>query len=230
MEVNEIFVKVYLLKDITKEQSLEKISEFLDKSLSFNDRFLEFHNSNKYKNYTFNSLYKLEKDGIYKEGSLYTVKIRTIDKSLLEYFKNTLANEYTEYIKGLTVKCNLIKRRHIEKLYSITPVVLKTSNGYWRGNLSFEDFERRIRENLIKKYNCFFNTKLDEEFELFHRIEFNNRKPISSNYKNIKILGDKLTLHIAENDNAQKLAYFALGTGIGEMNSRGFGYVNYKAI
>ena len=35
-------------------------------------------------------------------------------------------------------------------------------------------------------------------------------------------------MHVADNEMAQKLAYLALGTGVLEMNSRGFGFVNYR--
>ena len=36
-----------------------------------------------------------------------------------------------------------------------------------------------------------------------------------------------IELEIAENDNAQKLAFLAIGSGLLEMNARGFGFVNY---
>ncbi len=36
-----------------------------------------------------------------------------------------------------------------------------------------------------------------------------------------------LELEIAENETAQKLAWLAVGSGLGEVNSRGFGMVNY---
>lgn len=230
MKVYEITLKTFLLENIRNGQTLERIAEMIDKSLSATDKFLNLHNSNQFKNYTFNSFFKLEKDRIYKEGNIYSIKIRTVDKALAEYFKQNLVNEYTECIKGLTLECKIVRKRPIEKIYSITPIVIKTDHGYWRGHLSLEAFERRTKENLIKKYNNFFNTKINEDFELFHRIEFNNQKPIASSYKNINLLGDKLTLYVAENQLAQNLAYFSLGTGIGEMNSRGYGFMNYKSF
>ena len=57
-----------------------------------------------------------------------------------------------------------------------------------------------------------------------------NKKPIGVEYKEIRLLGDKLNLQIADNEMAQELAYFLLGTGIGEMNSRGYGYCNFRWI
>ncbi|SET30244.1 CRISPR-associated endoribonuclease Cas6 [Natronincola peptidivorans] len=230
MKVYELTLKVFLLKSIHRKEALERAGEIIDKCLTTTDNFRNFHNSNTFKKYTFNSLYKLESDGIYKEGKVYSIKIRTVDEMLVKYFKKNLANECTEYIKGLTVECKILKKGYISKIYSITPVVIKTNEGYWKGRLSLEGFEKRLRENLIKKYNNYFDIRMDEDFELFHRIEFNNQKPIASSYKNINLLGDKLTLYIAENENAQNLAYMALGMGVGEVNGRGYGFMNYKSF
>ncbi|AOY76426.1 CRISPR-associated endoribonuclease Cas6 [Clostridium formicaceticum] len=230
MKVYELRLKIFLLKSIDKKEALERIGEMIDKCLTATDEFRNFHNSNTFKNYTFNSLYKLERDGIYKVGNIYSIKIRTVDEMLAKYFKKNLANEYTEHMKGLTLECNILRKKPIEKIYSITPVIIKTDEGYWKGRLSLESFEKRLRENIIKKYNDYFDTEISEDFELFSRIEFNNQKPIASSYKNVNFLGDKLTLYIAENEIAQNLAYLALGTGVGEINGRGYGFMNYQSF
>lgn len=49
-------------------------------------------------------------------------------------------------------------------------------------------------------------------------------------YKNINLLGDKIVLEVAQNHQAQELAYLALGVGLLENNSRGFGFVNFKYL
>lgn len=230
IRVHELTLKVYLLKNIYSKEALEKISQIIDKCLTKDENLLNFHTNNKFKNYCLNSFFPLENDKINKEGKIYSVKIRTIDEKLAEYLKKNLVNEYTDYIKALTIEDKIINQKYIEKIYSITPCVIKTDNGYWKGNLSLDEFEKRIKENLIKKYNNYFDTKLDENFQLFNMIKFENIKPISTKYKSISILGDKLTLTIAENTAAQDLAYMALGTGVGEMGSRGFGFINYKYL
>lgn len=230
MEVYEINLKLFLLHDILQDEALEKIGDLIDKSLSKNEKYLNFHQENRYKFYTFNSLFNSGGGKVFKEGGIYLIKVRTIDGGLADYFVENLANEYTDYIKGLTTEKRLLKQRPIEKIYNITPTVIKTEKGYWRGQISLDDYERRLTENLIKKYNQFYNTKIDEKFELFRSIEFNNRKPISTNYKNISFLGDKLDLYIADNARAQKLAFFSLAAGIGEMGSRGFGFMNFKPM
>lgn len=230
MKVYEMHLKLFLLKNVHFEEARETICKLIDKSLLKDEQMKKFHEKNKYKFYTFNSFYPLEKDKLYKAGNIYTILIRTIDENLVKHFKTYLVNEYTEELKALTIKERVIPKRVIEKIYTISPAVMKCEKGYWKNNITVNQFEKRIKENLIKKYNEFFNTKINEEFQLFNFVKFENKLPIPCNYKNIKFLGDKLTLMIDSSEEAQKLAYLALGAGVAELGARGYGFCNYKWI
>nr|WP_246517097.1 CRISPR-associated endoribonuclease Cas6 [Clostridium aciditolerans] len=219
---------VFLLEEINSTDVSSKISGFIDSGMAKVPELLEFHNENVYKNYCYNSFYPLEEDKKYKQGKTYTIQLRTINKNLADFFYTELVNHFNDSIKGLTAKVRIIPQRHIEKIYSITPVMLKNEEGYWKGKLSLMDFERRLKENLIKKYNLAMKTKIDEDFQLYTNIEFMNQKPVAMNYKGRKLLGDKISINISDDEAAQDLAYMALGTGILEMNARGAGYVNFK--
>lgn len=228
MNVFQIKLKIFLLKDLSIEDSQEIISAFIDEGLAKDKKLLEFHESNKFKGYCFDAPYPIEESKVYKKDTIYNLTIRTIDKELAEFFANKLVNEFNKNLKGLTSELRILPKKHIEKLYSITPVIMKNTDGYWNGQVSLDEFERRLKVNLIKKYNSITGSKIDEDFQLYSTIEFKNKKPIATKYKNVKLLGDKISLNISENENAQKLAYMSLGTGIFEMNARGFGYVNYR--
>lgn len=228
MNVWELKLKVYLKKDILMEESQIEICKMIDDCLIKDELFSKFHNNNKYKNYVYSSFYPIEKSKIYLAGKIYTVTLRTVDERLAIYFKKFLENESSKVLKALTVEIKIIPKKYIERIYSITPVILKLEKGYWRTNESLEIFEKRLKENLIKKYNNFTNLKINEDFDLFTFMKFDNIKPIATKYKEIRLMGDKITLNIAENNLAQDLAYFALGTGLLEMNARGFGFINYK--
>lgn len=230
MQVYELRLKVYLLEDIKLVQAQEKILKLIDNTLGKNEETLEFHNKNIFKNYCFNSFYPLEKDAIYKEGKIYTVIIRTFDKMLAVYFNNKIPFAYTPAIKALKADMKVIPIKNIKRIYSITPLVIKNDEGYWRSLFEISEFERRIKENLIKKYNNICNTKIDEDFQLYSSMEIKNNTPVSMEYKNRKLLGDKISLEICENEEAQKLAYMALGSGMGEMNARGFGFMGYRWV
>ncbi len=63
---------------------------------------------------------------------------------------------------------------------------------------------------------------------MFESIEIKNKYPITINYKGVTLLGDKFQLRIAQNEQAQELVNFSISCGIGEMNSRGYGFVRYN--
>lgn len=228
MEVFEISILLFLLKDIDSEEAFSNVSDFIDSGMAKVPELLELHNKNVYKNYCFNSFYPLEGNKVYKHGNTYTIQIRTVDKKLADFFNEKLVNHFNGSIKGLTSTIKILPQRYIEKLYSITPVILKNDDGYWKGKLTLTEFENRLKANLVKKYNAIMGTKVDEEFQLYTSIEFLNKKPIAFNYKGKKILGDKISINISDDKTAQELSYMALGTGILEMNARGAGYMNYK--
>ncbi|HHV08847.1 MAG TPA: CRISPR-associated endoribonuclease Cas6 [Clostridiales bacterium] len=229
--VFELSTKMYLLNSIAAEETPRKLSALIDRTLGKKEEYLLFHRQNAYKNYSLDGFFPIEKGGIYKEGKIYIFRIRTVDKDLAEYLEKSLFTAYTNDMKVLTVATRVIPKKHIEKIYTLTPLVIKNDYGYWRSNMSLEEYEERIGINLIKNYKQFYNCKLDEDFELFTSIEFNNCKPIAVPMKNnISLLADKITLHISENSKAQALAYFALGVGLGENGPRGFGFCGYKYL
>lgn len=230
MQIIQIRVKVLVKEDTPAHDMQSRVCGLIDYSFSKRDELLSMHNMNKYKFYCFDSLYPVESDRIYKKDKVYALTIRTLDLNLAEFFSNSLLDVETYYVKALSSEIKIIPQKPIEKIYSLTPAIIKNDSGYWRDSMSIDDYERRLKENLIKKYNDITGEKMDEDFELFNKIELKNRKPISVRYKNIKLLGDKVNLYISDDKRAQQLAYMALGSGIMEMNSRGCGFVNYKFL
>lgn len=228
MNVYELKLKVYLLKDIKQEDALNQIAGYIDETLSKNKDLLQLHQRNCYKNYVFCSLYPMAKQGVYEKDVVYTVVLRTIETNLAKYFEQKLKNHYNAAMKGLTCELKIVPRRMIEKIYSLTPVLLKDSRGYWKKYMSFSDFEERLKINLIKKCKAFSGNEIDEDFQLYTTIKLLNKCPIKIPYKGIHLLGDKIELQVAENPIAQELIYLSLGTGLLESNARGYGFVNYQ--
>lgn len=228
--VLEIRLRIYIIKDTPVPQILAAESKFIDSALAKDRCWLKHHEENCYKNYCFGGLYPIEKDGIYKKDHLYTITIRTVDQELARYLSKVLRNHYTDTIKGLTVENRVIAKKQIGEIYTLTPLVMKSEKGYWKNSMSLDDFERRLFENAVKKYNHYTGQKIDEDFALYTNLTFLNRKPIATEYKGIRLLGDKLNLKIADDPIAQELAYFLIGTGLGELNARGMGYCNFRYI
>ena len=230
MQVFQVRVKLFLMKDVHADNICNALNSFIDGSFYRDEELLNIHEVNKFKYYCFDGLYPIEKDKVYKQDNIYTLTLRTIDKKLADFFYKVLENESNDIFKGLRSEIRIIPKKHIDKIFSVTPAILKTENGYWKQNLTLDDFERRLKENLIKKYNYIMDTKINEDFELYNSIEFNNKKPFAVSYKNVKLLGDKITLNAADNAMAQELLYMSIGTGILEMNSRGQGFINYRYL
>ncbi len=230
MKVYELQVKLYSLADVNRKIALEQLSKLIDTCLMQSEGMQQIHTGHKYKFYTYGAPMPLEKEGIYRKGNIYTFVLRTVDESLAEFFRIQLDKQYNANFKFLTVEVRALRQRIIERIYSLTPVVLKFDTGYWKDKYPEEIFEKRVRENLIKKYNALHATKLDEDFELFSYLRFDNTKPIAFHYKDITLLGDKITVQLATNPVAQELGLLAIGSGLGEMNSRGAGFVNYRFL
>lgn len=230
MKIHELQVKIYVLVDTNRKLVLEQLGKLIDTCLMQDEDMQKVHKKIGYKYYTFSEPMPLERSGIYKKGNIYTFIVRTVDEQLARYFKLYLANQYNAIFKFLTIEGRLLKNRPIERLYSLTPVILKFDTGYWKDKYPEEIFEKRIRENLIKKYNALHATKLEEDFELFTYLKFDNIKPVAFYYKDIILLGDKITLQLSSDSVAQELGLLAIGSGLGEMNSRGAGFINYRFL
>ena len=230
MKVYELQVKLYSLVDVNRKVVLEQLSKLIDTCLMQSEIMQEVHIRHEYKFYTYGAPMPLEKEGIYKKGNIYTFVLRTIDEALAEFLKAQLDKQCNASFKLLTVEVRELRTRMIERIYSLTPIILKFDTGYWKNKYPEEIFEKRVKENLIKKYNALYTTKIEEDFELFTYLKFDNLKPIAFHYKDITLLGDKITLQLATNPIAQELGLLAIGSGIGEMNSRGAGFVNYRFL
>jgi len=231
MKVHQIDLKVYLLQDIKLDEMLSVITAFVDCAMASDESMMRLHQQKTYKPYVISGFKELEADKIYRAGKVCSFSLRTIDENLKDILPEKLVNVTTAELKGLTISTIYIPPIQLEKIYTITPAILKTdSKGYWKDKISLEKYEQYLQENAIKKYKYFSGENLEENFKLYYQIQFLNRKPIATNYKSIHFLGDKLELTLTENEKTQKIAYCLLGTGILNNGSRGYGYLNYKAV
>ncbi len=99
MEVYEGTLKVYLLQDIFNRNYQEKIAAIIDKSFLASEDKKVFHKERKLKGYVFNGFFDRNaknKDFKYPAGSMYSVRIRSLDKDLMNFFKNNLEKNRTE--------------------------------------------------------------------------------------------------------------------------------------
>ncbi len=213
---------VLLKQDIKYEELYEKISKLISQSMLNNLELKELHEKNKYKNYTFCSLYPIEKNGTYKKGSLYTFDIRFLDLQFSMKIKQLLGETENSYFKVIMTNMETGTQRKINKLITLTPAVITTEKGDYKIDDDMNFVKERAVANIQKKYNQIYNEKIDIEFiKCVRKI---NLKPIKIPYKNINLLANKFEFEIKDDPMSQNLAYLALAIGILEKNAEGFGF------
>lgn len=228
MLVFELPLKICFLTPLPSACVSERIGQFISGALHTSEDDSFFCENVRFRSYTFDQPYPLESEHIYREGKIYTVRIRTISQKLAEFFVRQLPLYADGCLQVLDGELKVIPRYLLERVHTLTPVVVKTRQGYWRNQMRVDEFEERLKANLIRKYNFFQHKKLEGGFCLFRRMEFMNRKPVRVPQKNISLLGDKISLTAAQNETAQELLYMALGTGVGENNAEGCGFLGYR--
>ena len=165
---------------------------------------------------------------------VYQVDVKLI--ALRNVEMSVLRSKLTNFIDSALLLDDEWKQFHqqqgpkkiIDTLYTQTPAVLYRENGYWVGQMSIADYLTEVSKKLVLAYNKTYTDKIDENHQFATSIVFQNQKPIASRYKDIYFLGDKFVLSVKPDAISQKLAYFALGAGILEKTSRGYGFLCYR--
>lgn len=233
MTVYEMTIRIYISKSIKVSEMQSEIAHFIDSYLEKDQEFTKFHEDRAPKCYTFDLPYPLEK-GMreYKGDNIYQFRIRTLNEEFLSYCLNGIADHRTDQVKGLVRTVKTIPHRQISSVYSLTPIVLSDAGGrgYWRDVMSFAQFEEMLKKSVIHQYEVHTGEKVDSDFSLYDQIELKNKCAIGVPYKGITLLGDKVTMQVSDNDMAQKIVYYLLGSGMGTRGSRGMGFLGYRFL
>ena len=227
MKIYELKIRTFLLEDIDSSDSLGFISKAIISYLSENEKFLDMHNAKNYKSYCHDNLYPIKK--FYKKNMVYQYRIRSFDEGFVNYIMHGFSDYKDKVFKNLTVDVSIIPKSSISKLFTLNPIIIKNDFGYWKDNLTLEEFEKRITDNLIKKYKFFIDENI-EDGKFYTGLKFLNEMPIAFKFKNIKLLGDKLELEINMDKRSQDLAYFALAVTFSENSAYGAGFLGYKYL
>lgn len=233
MEVYEITIRIYVTKNIKVSDMQGVITHFIDSYLNKDDTFAKFHQERAPKYYTMDLPYPIEK-GMkeYQGDKIYQFRIRTISEELSAYLLSGIAEHRTGEIKGLVRAVRVIPHKHISSVYTLTPVVLvdPEGRGYWRDIMSFPEYEEMLKKSIIHQYEVCTGEKIAQDCSLYDQIELKNKTGIGISYKGITLLGDKLSMQISDNETAQRIAYFLLGSGMGSKGSRGCGFLGYRFL
>lgn len=242
MQVYEGTLKLYLLKDVFNKNYQEKISAVIDKCLLNDEAKKDFHEKRTLKGYVFNGFFDKNaksKDFKYPAGSVYSVRIRSLSKDLMDYFKSNLCNIRTLEMQALTFDYRTLPNTIVKTIYSVTPAICKFEDGYWQKSHTLDDVIERIEQNARKKLEL-FGENVSEDSDFIINVKKLNNYPIVKEFnrkgsqdgenRKINLLCDKFEFEISPTETSQKLAKAIIGAGLLEMNARGFGYVNVKTL
>lgn len=232
MQYFELILTAFLQKDVHYRESYEIITKKINKTMLLDEELSILHTKNKYKNYVFCSFYPAEENKYYKAGRVYIFNIRTIDECFADKISKLLKLTDATDFKIISIEKNTVKRRFITYLQTITPVIITTEgNKNWVPGDDIALLQKRLTDNLEKKYNRFYEDKITSEGDFMERIEFINKVPISLKYKNTNLLGNKIKIYIKPDEVYQKMAFIAEAIGLGEKNSTiGGGFCNAQYL
>ncbi len=236
MKYFELTCTAYLKDNITFTESFEIISKYISYSMAQDDKLKTIHKSKGFKYYTFGGFLPIEKEKIYSKSSTYKFTIRSIDKS----FMDTLSIELRKNINNpyfLIVETNkkIVKQFFVTELYSATPVISTMPNGrFWMKEDDLMLLYEQLQNNLERKYQGFYNEKIESSQNFIQLLELKNNRSqsiqITKNSKKTRLFGNKFKIVPYEDEVSQKLAFLALGCGLGEKNSFGGGFCLGKGI
>ena len=232
MKYFELTCTAYLKNDIHFKESFEKLAKYISFSMAQDEQLKATHESKGFKHYNFGGLFPIEKEKIYKKGSNYTFTIRSIDENLINILSHELrSNIDNPDILVVEATKKIVKQFFINELYSATPVIITVENGFhWTMEKDGDilKLQRQLHDNLEKKYQDFYAEELTSIQNFIQLLEIKNQKPqtiqITKNGKKIRFFGNKFKIVPHEDEISQKLAFLALGCGLGEKNSFGGGF------
>ena len=164
--------------------------------------------------------------------------MRSLDENLIDVLADELRkNINNPDLQVLETVKKSYRQRFIQELYTVTPTIITTENNlFWTMEKDGDilRLQRQLHDNLEKKYQNFYGEKLEPLQNFIQLIEIKNRKPqtiqITKEGKPIRFFGNKFKIIPYEDEISQKLAFVAMGAGLGEKNSFGGGFVVGRGI
>lgn len=231
MNYSEIVLTVMLKDNIHFTKSGCRIGHELHRMMLNDSMLTVLHSEKNVKNISFSNFYPTEKDGFYKSGKVYVLRLRCFDSSVALALKKVIKESKKNLLfTVIATEIKTIKPYQIIAFTSVTPViVIFRKDNYERCWTPKEKpllfLQDQLQNNLIKKYEKFTGEKLNMQGKSFVTLfEILNNSPAKIVYENRDkfgrtFLGYKFKIHPDSDELSQKLAFTALACGLGEKNS-----------
>lgn len=202
----------------------------------------ELHDKKGYKFFCFSNIFPIQD---MKENDKRNFLISSLDSVLINLLKENLPEtinigDVSFQIEGSRILNHRLN--HPSRILAATPIVMRipqwayTDYGiksdksyvFWRKSYPFNVFIKQIETNLLKKYNEFYSTSL-EEFPVFEQFIFKKEtcNPVVIDGREYHLIGSIWEFLFNNLSKEQKkILEFGLDCGFGERNSLGFGFMN----
>ena len=228
MEYNQLDISISLKAPIHFQKAPEAVSKLISTALIKSG--YELHHENKPKNYVFSNLGKANKDGFFEKSG--QISFRSFKEDMAKLVYSSLIFYEDNIFKINSVSMKKVKFRPIKTIINLNPVFVVLKNGdFWTFNKTGEMISlfEAINKNLIRKYESIFCETLQNPNWFVEYIQVKNNKPFTYYYKGIKFFGYKFYTHPKNDEISQKLAFIAMGAGLGHKNSSvGGGYCKWQ--
>jgi CRISPR-associated endoribonuclease Cas6 len=235
------------LKDISQKDTLAKYYSSLHgwvyKQKLANSVFSSLHEKKGYKYFCLSNLIGVKNNKV-RENYAYKIIISSPNKELINVIKNNLKEgeiinlgEYSfELMRFYDYNIKLDNFSVIE-----TPTIIVVTE-HVNGKMKAWDFMKKdekekylylLRRNLIKKYNSFNGSKIDENYDLWNNVIIEpilkGKYSIYCEPLNFKFIGNKLRFKLGYLDEVQKKVFnHCFEAGFGGYCSYGMGFVMEK--
>jgi CRISPR-associated endoribonuclease Cas6 len=177
------------------------------------------------KNYVFSNLGKAESDGFFRRKG--EIIFRTFREDVVQRMLAILFSYEDNIFRVTNARFREVPFTPIGSIVTTNPVFAKieTPKGerFWtlkESNGDLTSLLEILQRNLIKKYEIIFGEKLKPSTPFFvDKVQLKNRTPQTFYFKGIKLFGNKLYLVPHTDPVSQKLAFVAVGSGLGHKNS-----------
>ena len=238
MKYFELISTLYLKEDIHYTKLHYKLSKFINEAFNDKDELSKLHFSRDFKYYSFDLIYNPNVKIVnktYPKDNTYTFRLRSPDEELITTLQTRFRKVNNPTFSYLFSKLREVKKFFVKEIKTLTPVIVtlredkdRYINWTYEYNGDIKTLHTQLHQNILKKYNSFYNEKLEPFCNFIQAIEFKNKKPqtirIEKDNKEIKFFGNKFILIPNEDKISQKLAFFTLSVGLGEKNSFGAGF------
>ncbi len=217
--------------------------------------YKHLHDKKGYKYFCFSNIFPVPKDRKIKENQEMKLIISSPDKNFITVLEERV-KELQQFRKPINIGemqflINEIKKFELKlraplTIKTSTPVIIRIPDymyeeyevplhlrkkryTYWQPGIDFTAFVKQLEDNILKKYNTYYNTKIETNiFEVFEFIDTVPTNVIIGNEEYV-FKGSLWKFRFSYlSPMHKKLLEFAIDCGFGERNSYGFGFVNVE--